>query len=219
MNKSRSPDSQRFANRVHSSQSVGHANRCDIPAFRMARRHHARHVLLPAAVHDPLHFARRTERGIRAPRRAARELDVRIGIRLVVVQQNKAVVVGVGQSRGNRAHAHVGAATVAAESDDVDGLLLHLALAHEGLQSGGRPERSRPAAAELGVHPRHYPRGAVVGGISYIHAPGAAQHDRSRPGSLSHHLHYQRRLAALAGAVAGGEVFLQRNLLHCLERL
>src|SRR6185369_13955041 len=48
---------------------------------------------------------------------------------------------------------------------------------------------------------------------------GRAQHDRAGAGGLDHELHDQRRLAALAGAVARGEVLLDRDPLDAPERL
>ena len=113
--------------------------------------------------------------------------------------------------------AHIRAATIAAEGDDVDGLFLHLALTHERFQAGRRAKRGRAAAPQLGMHPWDNPGGAVVGGVSHVHTARAAEHDRARAGSLGHHLHHQRRFAALAGAVARGEELLERNLLLSLE--
>src|SRR2546426_6124222 len=123
------------------------------------------------------------------------------------------------QRRRDGRESHVSAAAVAAEGDAVDGLVLDLPLAHERLEAGRRAQRRRATRPELRVHPGHHPRGAVVGGIGHVHAAGTPQHDGARPRRLDHQLHHQRRLAALAGAVAGGEVLLQRELLDALERI
>src|SRR3990170_7114310 len=84
----------------------------------------------------------------------------------------------------------------------------------------GRGAHSRvPGAPELGVHPRHDPRRAVVGRVGHVHAARAAEHDRARPGRLHHQLHDERRLAALARAVARGEELFEGDLLDPLHGL
>ncbi len=115
--------------------------------------------------------------------------------------------------------AHVRAAAVAAEGDHVDRLVLDLALLHEGLEPGGRADGRRPRGAELGVHPRHDPRGAHVGGVGHVHAARRAEHDGARAGRLGHEPHGQRRLAPLAGAVPGLIVLLLGSLLYRLDRI
>ena len=170
-------------------------------------------------MHDPLHLARRAERGVRAVGCRPRQLDVRVRVRLVVVHEDQAVVVGMGKRRRNGAHAHVGAAAVAAEGDDVDRLVLHLALAHEHLEGCRRAERRRAGRPELRVHPRDDPRRAVVRRVRDVHAPCAPQDDGARACRFHHQLHHQSRLAALASPVSGGEELLERKLLHALERI
>src|SRR6185312_5535413 len=151
VDESRAADAQRFTDGVHRGETVGHANRRNVFALRMTGRHHGRRILLPAAMHDALDTSGGAERGIGAPWRAAGKLNVSVGVRLVVVHENQAVVVRMGQGRGNRAYAHVRAAAVAAEGNHVDWLFLHLAFAHQRLQRSSRTKRGRAAAAELRV--------------------------------------------------------------------
>src|SRR5438093_150552 len=132
---------ERLADRVRDVHSVGGTSRGDVTRFGVTRREHAGHVLLPAGVHEPFLVARWRERRDCAVRRLTGELDVRVRVRLVVVQQYEAVVVLVRERRGDRADAHVGAAAVTAERDDGDLLVLQLAFAHEDLEPGRGPER------------------------------------------------------------------------------
>ena len=53
--------------------------------------------------------------------------------------------------------AHVRAAAIAAEGDDIDGLVLHRALAHLDAEGCRRSERARTGAPQLRVHPRNAP--------------------------------------------------------------
>ena len=183
----------------------------------MAGHHQRRHVLFPAVIHDALHFSRRAERGVDAIGRCPGNLDVGVGVRLVVVHQDQEVVVGMGHGGRDGAQAHVRAAAVAAEGDDVDGLVLHGALAHLDAERRGRAQRAGARAAQLRVHPGHAPRGGVVRGVGHVHAARAAQNDGPGTGGLGHQFHDLRRLAALAGAVAGGVVLLVWNLLDSFE--
>src|SRR6266849_6988344 len=158
----RPADGEGLADLVHHLDGVRSAYRGHVPALGVAGRQHARGVLLPARVDETLHGARRAEGSIGAVGGGAGELDVRVGVGLVVVHQDERVVLLVGQGGRDRAQPHVRTAAVTAERDDVDRLGLHLALLHEGLEAGGRPERSRAGGPELGVHPRHHPQGRVV---------------------------------------------------------
>src|SRR5207249_5241583 len=137
----RSADLEGLADLVHEVDRVRGAAGRDEPRLRMPRGEHAGNVLLPASVHEPLLRARWRERGHGAVRRLARELDVRVRVALVVVEQDEAVVLLVGERGGDGAEAHVRAAAVAAERDDVDLLVLQLALAHQDLEAGRRAER------------------------------------------------------------------------------
>src|SRR2546425_693056 len=139
----RAADRERAAHLVHHLHGVGGADGGHVAALGMPRRHHAGHVLLPARVDEPLGFAGGAEGRVGAVWRHAGELDVGVGVRLVVVEQDEAVVLLVRQRRRDRAHAHVRSAAVAAERDHVDRLRLHLALAHERLEAGRRAERRR----------------------------------------------------------------------------
>src|SRR5712692_809353 len=215
----RAADRERAAHLVHHLHGVGGADGGHVAALGMPRRHHAGHVLLPARVDEPLGFAGGAEGGVGTEGGHARELDVGVGIRLVVVEQDEGVVLLVRQRRRDRAHAHVGSAAVAAERDHVDRLRLHLALAHERLEARRRAQRGRARRAELRVHPRHDPWRRVVRRVRDVHAAGRAQHDRARTRGLHHELHDQGGLAPLAGPVAGGEVLLERDLLDAPERL
>ena len=142
----------------------------------------------------------------------AGHLDVGVGVGLVVVAEDEQVVLVVLQGCRNGGQAHVHTAAVAAEGDDVDGLFLHLALAHQGGQAGRGAGGGGTAGTQLGVHPRHDPRRAVVSGVGHVHAAGAADDDGARTGGLDHEAHDQGGLAALTGAVAGGEAFEHRDL-------
>src|SRR3989441_138571 len=215
----RPADRERAAHLVHHLHRVRGAHGRHVAALGMPGRHHAGHVLLPARVNDALGLAGGAEGRVGAVGRHAGELDIGVGVRLVVVEQDEAVVLLVGQRRRDRAHAHVGAAAVPAERDHVDRLGLHLALAHERFEAGRRAERRRARRAQLCVHPRHDPRRRVVRRVRDVHAAGGAEHDRARARGLHHELHDQRGLAPLAGPVTGGEVLLERDLLDAPERL
>src|SRR3984893_10420847 len=215
----RPADGEGLANLVHHLDGVGGVDGGDVAALGVPGRQHARHVLLPARVDDPLQRARGAEGRIGAVGRRARELDVRVGVRLVVVHQDKRVVLLVRQGRRDGPETHVRPAPVAAEGDDVDRLGLHLALLHECLETRRRAERGRARGAELGVHPRDYPGRRVVRRVGHVHAPGRGQDYGPGPRRLDHEFHDQGRLATLTGAVAGGEVFLDGNLLNSAERL
>src|SRR5881628_2191380 len=136
-------DRERATHLVHHLHGVRGAHGRHVAALGMPGRHHAGHVLLPARVNDALGLAGGAEGRVGAVGRHAGELDIGVGVRLVVVEQDEAVVLLVGQRRRDRAHAHVGAAAVPAERDHVDRLGLHLALAHERLEAGRRAERRR----------------------------------------------------------------------------
>ena len=211
-------DGQGAADFVVQVQPVGRAGSGDVAAIGVAGRQHRGGVLLPAAVHYAVHLARRAESAVGAPRRAARHLNVGVGVGFVVVAQNQQVVFVVLQGGGNGREAHIHAAAVAAEGDDVDGIAVHLAFAHHRGQAGGGAGGGAAGRAELGVHPRHHPGSAVVGGVGDIHTAGAAQHDAARAGGLNHQPHGQRRLAALAGAVAGAVELLHRDILDAPNR-
>src|SRR6185503_4733088 len=92
-----------------------------------------------------------------------------------------------------------------------------LALAHEHLETGGRAERRRARRAELGVHPRHDPRGRVVRRVRDVHAAGRAEHDRARARGLHHVTHDERGFAPLTGAVPRDEELLVRDVLDALD--
>src|SRR2546426_639185 len=131
----RPADRQRAAHLVHHLHGVRGAHRRHVAALRMTRRQHARHVLLPTGVDEALHLAGRAERGVGAVRRHPGELDVGVGVRLVVVEENQRVVLLVRQRGRDRSESHFSPAAVAAQRDDDDRLRLHLALPHERHQS------------------------------------------------------------------------------------
>src|SRR2546421_5280961 len=208
---------ERLADLIHEIHGVRGASRGDVPRLGVAGGEHTRHVLLPAGVHEALLRARRRERRHRAVRRLARELDVGVRVRLVVVEQDEAVVVLVRERRGDRAEAHVRAAAVAAEGDDVDLLVLDLALAHEHLEAGRRAERRGARRAELGMHPRHDPGCRVVGRVGDIHASGRAEDDRARARRFHHVPHDERGLTPLTGPVSGHEELVVGDVLDALD--
>ena len=78
------------------------------------------------------------------------------------------------------AEPHVAAADVAAERDDVDLLLLDLALAHQRPDTRRHADRRRAAGAELRVHPGNDPRRGHVARVRHVHAAGRAGGDRAR---------------------------------------
>ena len=215
----RAADRQGAPDLVHHLDGVRSAHGGHVATLGMPGCHHPRHVLLPAGVDEALHGAGRAERRVGAVRRHPRELDVRVGVRLVVVEQDERVVFLVSEGRRDGAEAHVRTATVAAERDDVDGLGLHLALLHQRLQAGGRPERGRARRSELRVHPRHHPGCRVVRRVRDVHTARRSQDDGAWARRLHHELHDEGRLAALAGPVTRGEVLLDRDLLDAPERL
>src|SRR3954464_11273328 len=215
----RAADGEALTHRVHRVDRIRHADGRHVFAGGVTGRHHRREILLPAVMHDPLGLPGRAEGGVRAVGSRSRELDVGVGVRLVVVHEDEAVVVGMRERRGDAADAHVRPAAVAAEGDHVDGLVLELALAHERLQRRRRAQRRRARRAELGVHPGHHPGRAVVRRVGDVHAARAPEDDGARPRRFHHQLHHQRRLAALTGAVARGEVLLEGQLLHALEHV
>src|SRR5205809_1887526 len=151
----RAAELEGLADLVHKVDRVRRASSRDVTRLRVARGEHARHVLLPTGVHEALLAAARGERGHRAVRRLTRELDVGVRVALVVIEENEAVVFLVRQGRGDGAEAHVRSAAVTTKSDDVDLLVLELALAHQDLEPCCGAERRRAGGAELGVHPSH----------------------------------------------------------------
>src|SRR5271157_4094947 len=217
VNEGRTADRQRLANIVHRLQRVRGRDGSYILHCWMASHYQRRHVLFPAVIHDALHFSRRAERGVDAIRRCPGNLDIGIGIRLVVIHQDQEVVVGMAHGGRNSAQAHVRTAAIAAEGDDVDGLVLHEALAHLDAECRGRSQCAGARTAQLGVHPGDAPGGSIVRGVSHVHAASAPQNDRSGSRGLRHQFHDLRRLAALAGAVAGRVVLLVWNLLDSFE--
>src|SRR5207248_307043 len=90
---------ERLADLVHEVHRVRGASRRDVARLGMAGSQHSGHVLLPAGVHEALLRARWRERRHRTVRRLARELDVGVRVRLVVVEQDEAVVVLVCERR------------------------------------------------------------------------------------------------------------------------
>src|SRR5260370_40935109 len=125
----------------------------------------------------------------------------------------------MGERGGNSSEAHIRAATIAEECDNVDGLLLHLALTHQRLQTHRRAKCRRAAAPELGMHPGNDPGGAVVRRVRDVHASSTAQDDRPGACCLCHHLHHQGRFAALASAMTRSKELFERNFLLSLEWL
>ncbi len=219
MDERRTADRKGLTHAVHGLQAVGHVDGCDVLALGMPGGQHAGHILLPAMVQDALHRAWRAERGVCTIGCAAGKLDIGVGVAFVVIHQDEQVVIGMRERGRDGRKAHIRAATIAAEGDNVDGLLLHLALAHQRLQTHRRAQGCRAAAPELGVHPGNDPGGTVVRRVRDVHASSTAQDDRPGACGLGHHLHHQGGLAALAGAMARGEELLERNLLLSLEWL
>ena len=122
------------------------------------------------------------------------------------------------ERRRDGAEAHVRAAAVTAESDDVDLLVLELALAHQDFEPGGGAERRGTGRSELRVHPGHDPRRRVVSGVRDVHAPGRPEDDGAWTRGLDHVSHDERGLASLAGAVSGDEELVVRDVLDALDR-
>ena len=170
------------------------------------------------ALHDPVLRSRRRERRLRAVGRRARRLDVGVRGRLVVVQDDQQVVVGLERAR-HAGQPHVAAAQVAGEVDHVDLLLLDLALAHQRAQTGGHADGRRAARAELRVHPGNDPGRRLVAGVRDVHAPGRAGDHRARAGRLREIAHDERRLAPLTRAMARGVELLERRVLDLLDVL
>ena len=89
-------------------------------------------------------------------------------------------------SRRNAGQAGIGAAPVTADGDDVNGFVLHLALAHQRFISGGDAQGACAGGEQLGVHPWNGPWSGVITGVGYVHAPGAVQHDCSGTSGFCH---------------------------------
>jgi hypothetical protein len=68
-------------------------------------------------------------------------LNVGVGVRLVVVQDDQEVVIDMRQRRRDGRQAHVRAAAVTAERDYVNRLIGQLAFAHEHFESCRGAER------------------------------------------------------------------------------
>src|SRR5579864_2459203 len=217
MNEGGTADRQCLANIVHRLQWIRRGDRPRILDRGMAHQHQRRDVLLPAVIHDAFYFSGRAERGVDTIGRGPGDLDISIGVRLVVVHQDEQVVIGMAHGGRNRAQTHVRPAAISAEGNDVDGFVLHHALAHLDTECRGCSQCAGAGASQLRMHPGKAPRGGVIRGVRYVHAPGAAQNDGSRSRGLRHQFHDLRRLAALAGAVAGRVVLFVWNLLHSLE--
>ena len=54
VDESRPPELERLADLVHEVHGIRGASRRDVARLGVSRREHARHVLLPARVHEPL---------------------------------------------------------------------------------------------------------------------------------------------------------------------
>src|SRR5918993_629274 len=204
---------------VHHVHGDGRSARGDVLGVGVARGEHAGNVLLPPALHDAVLLARWAEGRHCPPRRLAGGLDIGVCVALVVVEEDQEVVLDVGERRADGSQAHVGAAAVAAEGDDVDRLVLQLAFAHEGLEPGGGADRGRTSRAELGVHPGDHPGRGHIGRVGHVHAPRGAENDGTRTGRLRHQPHGQGGQTTLACAMAGLVVFLRRRLLYRFDRI
>src|SRR5713101_8249491 len=107
VNEGRAADRQGLADLVHHLDGVRSADGADVATFGVAGRQHGRRVLLPPRVDETAHLARGAEGRIRAIGCRARELDVRVGVRLVVVHEDERVVFLVGQGSRDGPQAHV----------------------------------------------------------------------------------------------------------------
>src|SRR5438132_4748347 len=188
----------------------------DVFARRMADRKHSGDVFLPAALHDAMLAAGRSERGLSAVSGQAGCLDVGICGRLVVVHDDEQVVVGL-QCTGDGTDPHITATEVAAKRNGIDRLILDLAFALESAQAGSHPYRRGPSCAELRVHPGHNPRRGHVAGIGDVHATGRTGNDRSRTRCLDEAAHRCRRFASLTGAMTRCIEFFQRDFVNAFD--
>ena len=196
----------------------GGAGSGNVTAGRMADGQHAGDVLLPAPLHDRMLGSRRREGRLRAVSRRACCLDIGIGGRFVVVHDNQQVVIAL-QRGGDAADAHIAGAEIAGEIDDVDLLVFDLALALERSQARRHAHGRRATGAELRVHPRHDPRRGHVRSVGHVHATGCSCDHRARTRNLDEAAHRRRRLAALAGPMAGSIELFQRNFVNAFDLL
>src|SRR5215475_15675340 len=213
----RSANGKRLSYLVH----VIHGRECgtcgrDIFARRMANRQHPSHVLLPAALHDAMLAARRSERGLRAVGGEARCLDIRVCSRLVVVHDDEQIVIGLKGS-GDAGEPHISAPEVTAKSDGIDRFILDLAFPLQCTQTCGHSNGGGAARAELCMHPGHNPRRRHVAGIGDIHAPGRTRDDRPRARSLDEGSHRCRRLASLTSAMTRRVEFFERDFVNTFD--
>ena len=140
-----------------------------------------------------------------------RSLDARVGVLLVVVADDQAIVVAIERAR-HRREPDVGDAAVARLANDVREFPLPLALADHGLVGGRDAGRETSRAANLRVRPGDVVRRAEVRAVRDIHAPGRPDQDRVVAGRLARHPVLNRRTASSARPVSGDERFALRQI-------
>ncbi len=170
----------------------------------MAGRHHAGEVLGEQLLRFRNHRARRRERRHAAVGRPRRGLDAGVGVLLVVVADDQAVVIPVERAR-NRGQPDVGRAAVARLADDVRKRALPLALADHRFVGGGDAGGEAAGAADLRVRPGHVVGRAEIRAVGDVHAAGRPDQDRVVARRLARHPVLDRRPAAGARPVAGNE--------------
>src|SRR5206468_9395830 len=112
---------------------------------------------------------------------------------------------------------HIAAAEVAAKRDGVNRLIFDFAFALHGAHTCSHSNRRRAACAELGMHPRHDPRGRHVAGIGDVHTAGRAGDDGSRTRGFNEAAHRRRGFASLTGAMTRRIKLFQRDLVNAFD--
>ena len=138
--------------------------------------------------------------------RARRSLNAGVGVLLVVVADDQAIVIAIERA-GNRGEADVGGAAIARFADDVREFALPLALADHRFISGGDAGGEAACAANLGVRPRHVVRRAQVRTVRDIHAARRTDQDGIVARCLARHSVLNGGPAAGAGAMPRNERF------------
>src|SRR5208283_3395309 len=91
------------------------------------------------------------------------------------------------------------------------------ALPDHRLVAGRHAGGERAAAGDRGVRPGHRVRGAQVGGVGHVHAPGRPGHHGVPAGRLEHPPVLDGRAAARAGPVAGRVRVLLRQVRQIVQ--
>src|SRR5579872_3039590 len=194
---------QPLPNLIHEVDGIAHTRGRDV-AVRMSRRHHTCEILrIKFLALGNLRTWRR-KRGHAAIRCARRRLDAGVGILLVVVADNKAIVIAIEGAR-DRGESDVRGTAIASFADNIWKFPLPFAFADHRLICGGNPRRETTRAADLRVRPGNVVRGTQVRTVRHIHATGRAYKDGVVARGLTGHSILNRGATAGASAMTGNE--------------